>query len=151
MNNEEVFNIFKQRTTTRQYLDKIVPEKDIDTIIECGYLAPCAMHIKASHLYKFKKGEDKFNYLVDTLTKKMGRNPFYNANNIIVETIEKRSVEKEKDASCVIENMLLAGCLLGYGTCWINACKDLSDEDKKMLGIPQEYIVIAGIIVGYKA
>lgn len=151
MTNKEVIELFEKRHSVREYSSEDVNKEDIETIIKCGLLAPCGMHIKDSHIYTFYKGEEKFNYLVDTLTKRMGKNPFYDAPCIILETIGTSSIAPIQDGSCAIENMLLASSLLGYGCCWINSPhSELEVKDYDKLGIPTSYKIVAGIVVGHK-
>lgn len=152
MTNQEVKELFEKRHSIREYLDEKVPSKDIGTIVEAGLLAPCGMHIHASHLYVFNKGEVGYSKLVEIMVNKLGKDPFYGAPTIIIETVDNSSIAKIQDGTCVIENMLLAASFLGYGSCWINApYKVFVNDDKKLLkeiGIPVEYDVIAAIVVG---
>jgi len=155
MTNKEVLSIFQTRHSTREYLDKMVSQEDIETVLEAANLAPKGMNRKASHFYVFKKGEEKYQKLVDFAIKQIGDNPFYDAPVIILATIDTSiAVTPIQDSSVAMENMLLAGCLLGLGTCWINSVSFFFNQKNldflASLGVNKNYKVVASCILGYK-
>lgn len=52
-----------------------------------------------------------------------------------------------QDTAAAIQNILLAACSLGLGTCWIGAFKEA--EIRKVINAPQEMRPVALIPVGY--
>lgn len=60
------------------------------------------------------------------------------------------------DGSAAIQTMLLAAQSLGLSTCWINQLRPLTDDPAirpllTQLGVPEDYIVIGSIALGYAA
>lgn len=154
MTREEMLEIFSKRHSVRKFKDEEVDKQDIEAIIKAGYLAPCGLSRHESKIYAFYKGEDKYNKLVEITKKALGRDHYYGAPVILVETVSTKACTPIKDGSACMENMLLAAALLDLGGCWIDApYKIFVDENKKLLpelGIDQDCIVIGGVVIGKK-
>lgn len=77
-------------------------------------------------------------------------NFFYNAGTLIIICGKSTGFFVAADCWLAAENLMLAACALGLGTCVIgSAVSGLnSPEAKTELGIPAEFSVIAPIIVG---
>lgn len=54
----------------------------------------------------------------------------------------------EQSVSAAIENLILAATALGYGTCWATGPLLAADDMKKILNIPDDWIIFALIPVG---
>lgn len=60
------------------------------------------------------------------------------------------------DCACAIENMFLAACSLGIGSCWINQLGTTCDDPQVRellteLGVPENHKVYGCVALGYKA
>ena len=99
MNREEVIKIFSKRHSIRQFEDKKVSEEDLSTILEAGHLAPRGMNRHAQHFYCFRKGEEKRAKLDSFLFSKLNRDPFYNADVIVLVFVDSTSVAPVEDGS----------------------------------------------------
>ncbi len=154
MTKEEMLAIFSKRHSVRKFKDEAVEKQDIEAIMQAGYLAPCGLSRHESKIYPFYKGEDNYNKLVEITKKVLGRDHYYGAPVILVETVSYKACTPIKDGSAVMENMLLASALLDLGACWIDApYKIFVDDNKKLLeeiGIDPNCIVIGGVVVGKK-
>ncbi len=77
-------------------------------------------------------------------------NVFYDASTLII--VGARPLTRFVEADCWLaaENMMIAACAMGLGTCVIGAAIDTLDSPgvKLELGIPAEVVVVAPIIVG---
>lgn len=78
-------------------------------------------------------------------------NFFYNAGTLIVICGKSMGLFTAADCWLAAENLMLAACAMGLGTCVIgSAVSGLnSPEEKTELGIPADYLVVAPIIVGF--
>ena len=78
-------------------------------------------------------------------------NVFHGAPVLIVIYAKNDSSVSQIDCCLAAENLMLAACDMGLGTCWIGlASWTLNEvETKRELGVPEEYVAIAPIIVGY--
>lgn len=78
-------------------------------------------------------------------------NIFYNAGTLIIIYSRPEGPSPQNDCALAAQNLMLAACGLGLGTCWIGFAKTLLDlpELKREAGVPPEYTAVAPIIVGY--
>ena len=83
-----------------------------------------------------------------------GFDPFYGAPVLVLALADPASSTWVEDASCALENMMLAAHALGLGSIWINRAKQEFDMPEyqallKELGIEGEWEGIAHLAVGY--
>ncbi|MGE5088997.1 MAG: nitroreductase family protein [Candidatus Levyibacteriota bacterium] len=80
-------------------------------------------------------------------------NVFYDAGTLIVIGVESHTPFAEADCWLAAENLMLAACAMGLGSCVIgSAVAALNFPDVKLaLGIPEAFLAIAPIIVGTPA
>jgi nitroreductase len=80
-------------------------------------------------------------------------NIFYDAGTLVVICAKPLGPFVAADAWLAAENLMLAACALGLGTCRIGSAVPVlnSPQVRAELGIPPDYAVIAPIIVGVPA
>jgi nitroreductase len=80
-------------------------------------------------------------------------NIFYDAGTLVIICVRRLGPFVAADAWLAAENLMLAACALGLGTCCIGSAVPVlnSPEVKFELGIPSDVDVIAPIIVGVPA
>ena len=74
---------------------------------------------------------------------------FYHAPALIL--ISARDVDWAcEDSALAAENLMLAACAEGLGTCWIGFAQRWleTEEGKRAVGLPDGYLPVAPIIVG---
>lgn len=78
-------------------------------------------------------------------------NIFYNAGTLILICGKTDGPLFEADCWMAAENLMLAACAIGLGSCVIGCALSAfkSAEIKKQLQIPREFSVVAPIVVGY--
>ena len=81
---------------------------------------------------------------------------FYGAPCHIIVSYKRDEMHAFLDGSAAIQTMLLAAQSLGLSTCWINQLRPLTDDPAirpllTQLGVPEDYIVIGSIALGYAA
>lgn len=76
---------------------------------------------------------------------------FYNAPALVIIYGKAESHVSLIDCTLAAENLMLSATDMGLGTCWIGFATEVlnSADAKKELGVPDEYSVIAPIIVGH--
>lgn len=75
---------------------------------------------------------------------------FYHAPALILISAVEEGPWSRIDCALAAENLMLAACGAGLGSCWIGFAQDwlATDEGKAALGLPKSQIPVAPIIVG---
>jgi nitroreductase len=78
-------------------------------------------------------------------------NLFYDAGTLIVIGTSTEDTFSAADCWLAAENLMLAACAMGLGTCVISSVRSVLNSalEKAELGVPDSYSAIAPIIVGY--
>lgn len=166
MTDLNVMQAISQRRAVRAYLDSAVTEEQIRALLEAAVRAPTAVHeepwafviIQDKSLLRqlsdrakaiALRGPARDTSLADLL-RQPEFNVFYDASTLIVICARPRTEFVAADCWLAAENLMLAACGMGLGTCVIGfAVAALqSPEIKADLGIPAEVTPIAPIIVG---
>jgi len=138
----------QNRRSVREYKPDAVPKEYIIEIIKAGQFAPTARHNAAVEfiVVEDQKTKDKIFEIVD------GKEFVKEAPVLIIPVTDTTKTNcPVEDLSVAAENMLLQATSLGLGTVW-KALKSESEERekvKKLLGIPEQYMTINIIPVGY--
>ncbi|HPX89353.1 MAG TPA: nitroreductase family protein [Methylophilaceae bacterium] len=166
-----IFETILARRSVRQYKARVVDQALLRTLLEAAVRAPTAMHqepwgfiivqdkkllhqlsaiakpifleqIKQRSLHTTQKFEG-FN--------QADFNIFYNANTLVLICGKAAVPFVEADCWLAAENLMLAACAMGLGTCIIASALPAFSIAKvrSMLAIPADYTVVVPIIVGY--
>ena len=153
----EMLKLMHDRRSTRAYRPEPLQEAVIQQILEAGRFAPSGMNKQLNHFYVITDP----NYLADLtalVSRKMenyrDKDFRYGAPVLVLVTNQKESTTCVQDASCAMENMMLAAFSLGVGSCWINQLRETCDvpEVRALLteyGVPEDHIVVCSAAIGY--
>lgn len=168
----ELMDVIRARRSVRSYEPDPISQEVLFHLMKAAILAPSAMNLqpwafgvisdskKISHLSdrvkafllgkvaewpwlaQFKERFESPDY-----------NVFYNAPAVIVIYASSSQPTSQIDCALAAENLMLAACDLGLGTCWIGFARELLDlpEVKREMKVPEEYTAVAPIIVGHPA
>ncbi|HSB55182.1 MAG TPA: nitroreductase family protein [Gemmatimonadales bacterium] len=162
------------RRAVRDYLPDPIPEATVRTLLEAAVQAPTAMHLEP---WTFVVVQDKsrlarYSERAKALLKEeihhSTHNPvaalaarladpdfniFYNAGTLILICGKPMGQFVTADCWLAAENLMLAACALGLGSCCIGLAIPALDtrEVREELGIPAGVSVVAPIIVGIPA
>jgi len=83
-------------------------------------------------------------------------NPYYDAPTIVLVFASADNYNRERDASLVLGNMMLAAHSIGLASCWINRVDEMfkRDELKALLkewGLPDGLVGVGSLALGYAA
>ncbi len=153
----EVLNNIYTRRSIRRFREQAVPKDLLDEIVRAGTYAPTGKNLQ---LFRFFVTQSA--HTIENLRAVMAdalKNPaynFYGAKTLVMVTVPKDAVNGIADASCAMENMMLAAHALGLGSCWINQLKYCGDEPEVAsfltgLGVPADHHCVGILAVGYAA
>ncbi len=132
------------RRSVRDYKPDEVKEADIVEIIKAGQFAPTAKNNRAIEFVVIKNQGTK-----DKIAEISGRDFLKQAPVLIVPISDTtKSIYPVQDLSVASENMFLQATALGLGTVWKNLQAEKAASVKKLLGIPEPYLLINIIPVG---
>ncbi len=141
----DAIECLKTRRSIRSYTDKKVSKEVLTELIDCARLAPSARNEQPWE-FVVVTGKETKQKIADITAH--GRFIADAAACIIV--CSKKSDYFLEDCSAATENILLAARAFGISTCWVAGHKkDYSEDAKKLLRIPDEYLVISFISLGY--
>lgn len=153
----EVLEIIKKRRSVRSYKQEAVPEELLDAVLEAGTFAPTGMNRQSPVIIsvtseKYRKELSRLN--AEVLGKET--DPYYGAPAIVLVLADPEIGTFVEDASCVLENMMLAAASLGLGSVWVNReCQIFDSEGGKELlrewGLPERLRGVGSIALGYAA
>jgi nitroreductase len=169
--NMSIMEAIHKRSSVRSYLPERLDQTTICTLLAAAVRAPTAVHLepwvfailqdtstlkrlsdraKPLFLEEVHRAHlDRQGHTLDIFAKPEF-NMFYNASTLIIICGKPMGPFVIADCWLAAQNLMLAACSMGLGTCVIGAAVPaLNTPDiKAELGIPDELIPIAPIIVG---
>lgn len=162
----EVMEAIRGRRAIRSYTSDPVPPEQLKKLIDAAIQAPSAVNTQPWHFTVIRNGA-----LLDRLSSAAKhymlrivpegspmlehlRDPkfhiFYNAPVLVLISAREADWACE-DSALAAENLMLAACGEGLGTCWIGFAQRWleTDEGKRTVDVPAGYIPVAPIIVGH--
>ena len=151
----EVLNVIKARRSVRAYKPDPVPEEYLDAILEAGTYAPTGRGKQSPVIIAVttKKYRDEISRL-NAKVLGVETDPYYGAPVIILVLADNSVNTFVEDASCVLENMMIASASLGLGSCWIHREREIFDgeEGKALLrewNLPETLRGVGSLALGY--
>jgi nitroreductase len=154
----ELMKAIALRKSVRAYNDEQIAEEKIDTILSAGSAAPVGMgRFDNLHITVIQNKDiiNKISAGIKAMMKREG-DPLYNAQTLIL--VSSKEAEAPgidyTNASCVMENMLLAGADLGIGSVIVWGIAMVVEADQSLkdaLSIPDGYHALIGASFGYAA
>ena len=171
----DVFSCIATRHSTRKFKEEPVPQEMLDKVIEAGRQAPSGKHKNQDHFLVIRKQEtmqelaalvrqefakmevtpendDNFGGAIRA-SKKGNYTFLYNPAAFIIVANKKDYGNNFADASCAMQNMMLAANAVGIGSCWINQLRWLQGNPvltayPQKLGMKEDEAVYASLSLG---
>ena len=152
----EMLKLMHDRRSTRAYRPEPLQEAVIQQILEAGRFAPSGMNKQLNHFYVITDP----NYLADLtalvsrkMEKSRDKDFRYGAPVLVLVTNQKESTTCVQDASCAMENMMLAAYSMGVGSCWLNQPFHLQDDPDLRallapLGVTEKDLLCCALALG---
>ena len=166
----ETLKIMKERRSIRVFKDEQIKDEELKAILEAGLYAPSALNEQSWYFTVIQNSDmlQKFTQVAKSALaeshiiqlRNMASNDkykaFYNAPTAIVISGNMIASNTQADTCAATENMLIAAGSLGIASCWIGSMpfifgNDKNAELKKELKIPEGYVPINSIALGYAA
>jgi len=165
----ETLQVISNRRSTRAYQAEQITDSELQQILDAALLAPSALNFQKWH-FTVVQNKDMLDRIVITIAEHMKKsgiealvkragNPeyhtFHHAPTVIIVSGDEESRYTQNDCSAAAQNILIAAESLNIGSCWIGSVRQLfttekADEFKKELGIPEGYVVVCALTLGYK-
>ena len=150
----EILDAIKKRRSIRKYDPKyVVPDSDIELLLEAGMLAPSAVNMRPWEFIVVKNREK-----LDEITKIHRYAQMMKTADHAIVVCALAELHKGKfidgmwahDCGASVQNILLQAAHLNLGTCWcgIHPQEKLMDEFRALFNIPKTVVPFAVIAVG---
>lgn len=149
----KVIKVIKSRVSTRKYLDKKVPLKKLEQILDAGKSAPSAKNRQICSILAIRRNS-LVNKLRELGQEYANRDCYYGASTIVLVYGPREDVFTKVDSACILENIFVAAEALGISSCWINQSDEIlnTPNGKKLrqkLGLTEDDYVVGSAILGY--
>ncbi len=145
---KDFITLVQERHSVRSYSERKVEKEKVDLILEAGRLAPTGCNRQGEKLYVISspEGLEKLEKAAST----------YGAPMAVVVAMKKagswvRPYDGKDiidiDASIITDHMMMEAADLGLGSCWV--CNFKSDILSRGLSIPEEYVPVNILLIGY--
>lgn len=145
----EIFLNIKDRRTIRKFLEKDVPLKIIEKLIEAGSYAPSGHNNQPWRFIIIKDNQFKDNLANFTIYGDIIRR----ANSLILVFMDREnSYHREKDIMAIgacIQNILLYAYSLGIGTTWLGEILKNADKIRDLCQLTERYELFCVIALGW--
>lgn len=166
----EFMDVIHARRTVRSFTDEPVPREVLEGLLQAAVQAPTGMNLQP-WAFGIILGVERLRelstrtkaYLLEHLEqfpmfaryRDMLANPestvCYGAPACIVVFAKPNGATPENDCTMAAHNIMLAACNQGLGSCWVGFLGLLLNEAevKREFGVPEDYRVVAPIIIGH--
>ena len=167
-----IFETILARRSVRSYKARRVDRTTISILLEAAVRAPTAIHqepwafvvIQDKALLRSLSDQAKPLFIAEAQEKGLEHaghsfdifsypdfNVFYDASTLILICGKTSAPSYAADCWLAAENLMLAACAMGLGTCVIGSALQAlnTPETKIKLNIPEKFCVVAPIVVGF--
>jgi nitroreductase len=142
---EEFLTFIKSRRSIRSFQEKLIPDKEIEMILESGRWAPSASNRQPWEFLVIKNRD-----MIEKVAKLSVYGKFIKEASVLIAIIGKTKISPKWyiiDTSLVSINMMLMAWALGIGTCWIGTLD--RDKAKEILKLEIDDYLLTVLPFGY--
>ncbi len=149
----ECMDVIRERRSIRKFENRIVDKDKIENLIDAARMAPSAGNLQARDFIivqdkitrqKLKKAALGQSFIEQAPVVIVALANFERSTRVYKSRGELYAIQ---DAAAAIENLLLAACAMGFGSCWVGAFDE--EEVREILDIPDKILPVAMIPLGY--
>ena len=153
--NEALKNLLDRRSC-RAYRDEQIKEDELEAILEAGKYAPTGRGMQTPIMVVVQDPETyrKVERLNAAVMGNPDAHPFYGAPTVVIVFGDTQTPLGESDANLVMGNLLNGANAVGVDSCYIWRAKEAFETEegkelKKAWGIPDTYVGMGNVILGY--
>lgn len=141
----EVWEAIKKRRSVRQFSDTPVNRQALEIIVDAARFAPTARNIQP------------WEFVVVTERKRLeeiasfaDNGKFISSAQACIAVFSSETKYFLEDCSAATQNILLAACALGIGSCWVAGDKKpYAQRVAQLLAVPVAYRLVSLVALGY--
>jgi nitroreductase len=143
----DAIEAIRSRTSVRNYQDRELPREVIETIVDCGRLAPSGYNKQP---WTFVAVTDRS--ILERMAGAARYGRFLAQAGACIAIATSESGTRLEDASAAAESMIIAAASLGIGSCWINSVRqEHSSLVESLLRFPPGWELSVLLALGYPA
>lgn len=153
----EVLKAIRERRSIRRFQKKQISDDELKSVLDAGTWAATGHGTQDPWIVAVQNPQ-LMQRLSAVNAEIMGitSNPYYDAPTIVLVFASADNYNRERDASLVLGNMMLAAHSIGLASCWINRVDEMfkRDELKALLkewGLPDGLVGVGSLALGYAA
>ena len=153
----EVLKAIRERRSIRRFQEKQISDDELKSVLDAGTWAATGHGTQDPWIVAVQNPQ-LMQRLSAVNAEIMGitGNPYYDAPTIVLVFASADNYNRERDASLVLGNMMLAAHSIGLASCWINRVDEMfkRDELKALLkewGLPDGLVGVGSLALGYAA
>ena len=153
----EVLKAIRERRSIRRFQEKQISDDELKSVLDAGTWAATGHGTQDPWIVAVQNPQ-LMQRLSAVNAEIMGitSNPYYDAPTIVLVFASADNYNRERDASLVLGNMMLAAHCIGLASCWINRVDEMfkRDELKALLkewGLPDGLVGVGSLALGYAA
>lgn len=141
----DAMKAIKTRHSVRSFSPGAVPKQIIEKIVDAGRFAPTARNVQPWEFVVVTDAE-KLRKLASIAT----TGPFIAEASVCIAVFCKDTKYYLEDGCAATENIIIASCAYGLGSCWVaGEKKPYAGAVEGLLGVPGDYRLVSLIAVGY--
>lgn len=142
---ERMLEFIKHRRSIRNFEEKVIPEKELEMILEAGRWTPSASNKQPWNFIVIKDRE-----ILSKISQKAMYGKFIKRAPVAIAIVGKIKQNPRwyvQDTSLASMNMILQAWSMGIGTCWIGAMD--RDKVKTFLNLGKDDFLLTVLPMGY--
>lgn len=151
----EMISLLTTRRSVRKYTGEMPSKEAFSMLLEAARFAPTGMNSQDTMVAVVTNREIRDRISALNAGVMGGSNdPFYGAPAVLIVFADRTRRTYLEDGSLAMGNLLNAAHALGLSSCWIHRAKEVFETEEgralaRSWGIPDDYIGIGNMIVGY--
>ncbi|HJH59532.1 MAG TPA: nitroreductase [Bacteroidetes bacterium] len=154
---KDFLHLIETRRSCRSYRPEQIADEQLEAILQAGTYAPSAMGAQSPYIVAVQNpGQIAQLSAMNARVMNTSADPYYGAPTLVLVFAPREAKNAVQDASCVLENMMLAAHALGVGSCWINREREMFATEEgvalmKQWGLPEGLCGVGALSLGYPA